>query len=44
MRTKKHEILVSPGLSKRKKIFPHLPLLYLDKEYTMIVLQATDAQ
>jgi hypothetical protein len=46
MRTKKHEILVSPGSSKTSKsrFLFSLFEFFLDKEYTMIVLQATDSQ
>jgi len=47
MRTKKHEILVAPGLYTNKiSIFLlfFFFFLILEKEYTMIVLQATDAQ
>jgi len=45
MRTRKHEILVAPGLLQRKKkSFYKLIYLFffLEKEYTMIVLQGTD--
>jgi len=43
MRTKKHEILVAPGISKEKFLENNSNFSFLlEKEYTMIVLQATD--